>query len=196
MKLFLLSCEQNIYLIWNSSQSKGEELKSRVTSTVNLTFFNLSYSFENLFDIWLNRLSAKSLLWKSLFIYIEIGTNCHNKNFALRLALKERLRGTRKWLIAEYPPPFICIRIPLLPSDSIRECRQGETMRPGILQLFHFVLNLSNYLCYTTNGSYVPLKKPRTWLLFRDLFLLPWHCNRTTAKCKILDVFFQLFFFP
>ena len=45
------------------------------------------------------RLIAKSLLWKSVFIYIEIGTNYHNKNFALRLALKERLRRTRKWPI-------------------------------------------------------------------------------------------------
>ena len=45
------------------------------------------------------RLSAKSLLWKSVFIHIEIGTNYHDKNFALRLALKERLKGTRKWPI-------------------------------------------------------------------------------------------------
>ena len=45
------------------------------------------------------RLSAKSLLWKSVFIHIEIGTNYHNKNFALSLALKDRLRGTRKWPI-------------------------------------------------------------------------------------------------
>ena len=37
------------------------------------------------------RLSAKSLLWKSVFIHIEIGTNYHNKNFALRLALKRDL---------------------------------------------------------------------------------------------------------
>ena len=33
------------------------------------------------------------------FINIEIGTNYHNKNFALRLALKERLNGTQKWPI-------------------------------------------------------------------------------------------------
>ena len=46
-----------------------------------------------------SRLSAKSLLWKSVFIHIEIETNYHNKNFALRLALKVRRRGTRKWLI-------------------------------------------------------------------------------------------------
>ena len=45
------------------------------------------------------RLGAKSLLWKSVFIHIEIRTNYHNKNFALRLALKERPRGTRKWPI-------------------------------------------------------------------------------------------------
>ena len=44
------------------------------------------------------RLSAKSLIWKSVFIHIEIGTNYHSKSFAL--ALKERLRGTRKWPIA------------------------------------------------------------------------------------------------
>ena len=45
------------------------------------------------------RLSAKSLLRKSVFIHVEIRTNYHNKNFALRLTLKERLRGTRKWPI-------------------------------------------------------------------------------------------------
>ena len=38
------------------------------------------------------RLSAKSLLWKSVFIHIEIGSNYH-KNFALTLALKERLKA-------------------------------------------------------------------------------------------------------
>ena len=36
-------------------------------------------------------LSAKSLLWKSVFI--------HNKDFALSVALKWRLRWTRKWPI-------------------------------------------------------------------------------------------------
>ena len=40
------------------------------------------------------RLSAKSV-----FIFVEIRTYYHNKNFALRLALKERPRGTRKWPI-------------------------------------------------------------------------------------------------
>ena len=44
-------------------------------------------------------LSAKSLLWNSVFIHIEVGTNYHNKNFPLRLALKERLKGTQKWHI-------------------------------------------------------------------------------------------------
>ena len=46
-------------------------------------------------------LGAKSLLWKSVFIHIEIRTNYHNKSFALRLALKERLGGTRKWPIMD-----------------------------------------------------------------------------------------------
>ena len=32
----------------------------------------------------------------SVFIHIEIRTNYHNENFALRLALKERLRGTSR----------------------------------------------------------------------------------------------------
>ena len=48
------------------------------------------------------RLSAKSLLWKSVFIHIEIGTNYHNKRYALRLALKERLRGTRNGLFVKH----------------------------------------------------------------------------------------------
>ena len=42
-----------------------------------------------------------SLLWKSVFIHIEIRTNYHNKKFALRLALKERMRWTRKWPITD-----------------------------------------------------------------------------------------------
>ena len=39
------------------------------------------------------RISAKSLLWRSVFNYIGIRTSYHNTNFALRLALKERLMG-------------------------------------------------------------------------------------------------------
>ena len=39
----------------------------------------------------------KSLLPRSVFIHIEIGTNYHDKKFALRLALNETLRETRKW---------------------------------------------------------------------------------------------------
>ena len=44
----------------------------------------------------------RSLCYESLsiLIHIEIRTNCHdNKHFALRLALKERFRGTRKWSV-------------------------------------------------------------------------------------------------
>ena len=39
---------------------------------------------------------------KICFFHIEIGTNYHNKKFALRLALKERLRGTRKRPIGHF----------------------------------------------------------------------------------------------
>ena len=38
------------------------------------------------------------MLRRSVFIDVEIRTDCH-KIFALRLALKERRRGTREWLI-------------------------------------------------------------------------------------------------
>ena len=68
------------------------------------------------------RLSAKSLLWKSLFIHIEIGTNYHNKNFALRLALKERLRGTRKW--------------PIISNLSINGTSIIQDLLPGLPILF------------------------------------------------------------
>ena len=53
------------------------------------------------------RLSAKSLLWKSVFMHIEIGTNYLDKNFELRLALKARLRENRKWPIHSSPQIFV-----------------------------------------------------------------------------------------
>ena len=42
------------------------------------------------------RLSAKFLLCESVVFHIEIEINYHNKKFAIRLALEERLR---KWRI-------------------------------------------------------------------------------------------------
>ena len=44
-------------------------------------------------------LRANSLLGISVFIHIEINTNYHKNNLALRLALKERQWGTQKWCI-------------------------------------------------------------------------------------------------
>ena len=47
-------------------------------------------------------LRVNSLLQISVFIHIEIRTNYHNKNFARRLTLKERLRGDSEmncWLL-------------------------------------------------------------------------------------------------
>ena len=53
-----------------------------------------------------SRLRAQSLIRISIFIHTEIRNNYHDKNFALKLALKERLSGTRKWsiLINSWPP--------------------------------------------------------------------------------------------
>ena len=78
------------------------------------------------------RLSAKSLLWKTVFIHIEIGSNYHNENFALRLALKERLRRTRKWpihgIIAPHTTPPLIIydlwisRCHLNPQSTDKPC--------------------------------------------------------------------------
>ena len=44
-------------------------------------------------------LRAKSFLRVSVFIHIEVELITVTKKFALRLALKERLRGIRKWPI-------------------------------------------------------------------------------------------------
>ena len=50
------------------------------------------------------RVYERSFLWTSVFIHVEIRTNYHNKNFALGLSLKERLRGIRKWSILVRQP--------------------------------------------------------------------------------------------
>ena len=43
---------------------------------------------------------SEAKCYENQFSFIlKFGTNYHNKNFAVRLALKERLRGTRKWPI-------------------------------------------------------------------------------------------------
>ena len=44
-----------------------------IDKTIGHFWVHLSFHFKA-------RLSAKSLLWKSVFIHIEIGTNYHNKN--------------------------------------------------------------------------------------------------------------------
>ena len=72
----------------------GTQQNSLCTRPIRLGHFRVHLSL-----YFKARLSAKSLLWKSVFTHIEIRTNYHNKSFALRLALKERLRGTRKWPI-------------------------------------------------------------------------------------------------
>ena len=44
---------------------------------------------------------CKVFIQISVFIHIKIRVNYHNNNFALRLALKETPRGTRKWHIEQ-----------------------------------------------------------------------------------------------
>ena len=48
-------------------------------------------------------LLAKSWLWVSLFIHIEIRPNCHNRHFALRFALKKRLKELGNGLLNSLP---------------------------------------------------------------------------------------------
>ena len=84
-------------------------LTSLASKTRNVIVVEVTPSFEDREATTINivighfrvhlSLSAKSLLWKLVFIHIEIRTIYHDKNFALRLALKERLRGTRIWPI-------------------------------------------------------------------------------------------------
>ena len=103
-------CSTIDQLNWNllrsdSSQANLEKIKVLLTRIIPIGHFRVHLSLR-----FKARLSATSLLWKSVFIHIEIiGTNYHNKNFALTLALKERLRGNRKW-----PITFIEILHPLL----------------------------------------------------------------------------------
>ena len=75
------------------------EFDDRIISYGPLFFSSMGHFRVHLSPNFKARLSAKSLLWKSVFIHIEIRTNYHNKNSHFRLALKERRRGTRKWPI-------------------------------------------------------------------------------------------------
>ena len=116
------------------------------------------------------RLSAKSLLSKSVFIHIEIGTNYHNKNFALRLALKERLKGTWKWIIRKWPirhePPKPLYSLPpisrwtIFHTGSWEKCKKAKASSPYRLSYSRsicFVLILA--ACLTRRSlSMVPLE--------------------------------------
>ena len=94
-------CSTIDQLNWNLlksilSQVNLEKIKVLLTRIIPIGHFQVHLSLH-----FKARLSAKSCY--------EIGTNYHNKNFALRLTLKERLRETRKW-----PITFIEILHPFL----------------------------------------------------------------------------------
>ena len=104
--------------IFISRKLEEQDLKSREIkgSIVNQQYNGYSFTCD-LCDYAISEftsasiLSARSLLWKPVFIHIEIGTNYHSKSFALRLTMKERLRGTRKW-------PFRLCRLYSSPPSS------------------------------------------------------------------------------
>ena len=79
-----------ISLVWMQPKTK-EALPAGSTVITAIGHFRISLSL-----YFKASLRAKSLLWMTVFIHIEIRTNYHNKNFASTLALKEILRGTRK----------------------------------------------------------------------------------------------------
>ena len=99
-------------------------------------------------------LSAKSLLLKSVFIHIEIGTNYCNKDFALRLALKKRLKGTWKW-------PVVCttflqrldsssivgLRGNHIPADMLSQNQIDLLTGASFIQLVVLCTHPFNYLC-------------------------------------------------
>ena len=98
--IFLLIClNYQISLFVGLSRTNRITGFCRTSGTPGNEFNSIGHFRVHLSLHFKARLSAKSLLWKSVFINIEIGTSYHNKNFALRLALKERLKRTRKWPI-------------------------------------------------------------------------------------------------
>ena len=117
------------------------------------------------------RLSATSLLWKSVFIHNEIGTNYHNKNFALRLALKERLRGTRKWPIElriQYMKHFIYYFTSILHGLSRSHKWPAPNVSSFIAQLvrashrYREVTGSNSVEVLTFSGFYTQLLKLRS----------------------------------
>ena len=143
------------------------------------------------------RLSAKSLLWKSVFIHIEIRTNYHNKTFALRLALKERLRGTRKWPIScmsrlgysqnerimlntmrkQQVKDLKFIRASSFPESSLVKMTRGNSHRK-LNKKSHlkdskfdsFVINNNKMTLKTSADNYIQVPPHKTWpLALRDV---------------------------
>ena len=140
-------------------------------------------------------LSAKSLLWKSVFIHIEIGTSYHNNSFALRLALKERLRRTRKWPILYKQIPFkgffsTAVRWNCVPRFewSIRSLEPHLIMAPPLLSnpLFYMtVLRLASFVAMLfaprslherSLFSFSWLRQYWKWIIW--VWTLPWGLSR------------------
>ena len=156
MNLFLLNCEYLSCLEFITVQ----RWRTKVTC-----------DFHRQLDVPLSRFLNKAKLLRSFnreikhYVYGKrqtVDSFVSQKRENLRFSTCFTLLRTNQfdiWLNCRIPGSIyshcICIRTPLLSSNSFfRECRQGETMRPRIPELFHVMLNLTN-LCYRANGSYV-----------------------------------------
>ena len=86
----------------------------------------------------------RSLCYENQFSFIfEIRTNYHNKNFALRLTLKERLRGTRKWPIWPSSSPAKSNSRGILSAAFLLLCTESYNHEVG----FSFPCVLRKGLC-------------------------------------------------
>ena len=61
---------------------------------------------------------CKIFVIKTIYIHIEIGTNYHNKNYALGLALKERLRETLLAILTKDDRPIKKVLPKLIITDQ------------------------------------------------------------------------------
>ena len=117
-------------------------------SPIGHLWVNLSLHFKA-------RLSPKSLLWKSVFIHIEIRTNYHDKKFALRLALKERLRDSEMayWRTTVVSRTYKKASSKNFRSWNIIEWKGDRTFRKRVV--FGYVLFASVESHYQTKHLYL-----------------------------------------
>ena len=114
-------------------------------------------------------LRAHSLSWIPVFIPIEIRTNYHNKNFTLRLSLKERMRGNRKWPIRIHTLISWQFHFHYILISWVRYYAQktrGFSILEDVVIAIKLEIKLSTAMC-----SYQSLVQiARSWSRYRDPF--------------------------